>query len=140
MQNTAPRWLLWVSILLLVWNAIGIVAFISQFGMNARDIALTDDIQRDLWSHMQSYVWVAYGIAVAGGTTGATGLLMKRRWAVWPYAVSLIAMIVQFTNPYLLHVASTRQMSIMTFPMILIAIAAAQVMLARRSLRAGWLG
>jgi hypothetical protein len=139
MQSTAPRWLLWVSILLLVWNVIGIVAFVSQFGMNARDIALTDDIQRDLWSHMQPYVWVAYAVAVTGGTLGAVGLLLKRRWAIWAYAVSLIAMIVQFSNPYLLHVASTRQMSIMTFPVILIAIAAVQVMLARHALKTGWL-
>jgi hypothetical protein len=139
MQSTAPRWLLWVSILLLVWNVIGIVAFISQFGMNARDIAVTDDIQRDLWSRMQPYVWVAYAVAVAGGTLGVVGLLLKQRWAILPYIVSLIAMIVQFTNPYLLHVANTRQMSIMTFPVILIAIAAVQVMLARHALKTGWL-
>jgi hypothetical protein len=139
MHSTAPRWLLWVSILLLVWNGIGIFAFVSQFGMNARDIAVTEEIQRNLWSHMQPYVWVAYAVAVAGGTLGAVGLLLKRRWAIWPYIMSLIAMIVQFTNPYLLHVASTKQASIMTFPLILIAIAAVQVMLARRSQRAGWL-
>ncbi len=139
MQSTAPRWLLWVSILLLVWNVIGVIAFVSQFGINARDIAVSDDIQRDLWSHMQPYVWVAYAVAVAGGTLGAVGLLLKRRWAIWAYAVSLIAMIVQFTNPYLLHVASTRQASIMTFPMILIVIAAVQVMLVRHGRRAGWL-
>ena len=39
MEHTAPRWLLWVGILFLLWNLIGVGAFVSDWNMSESDIA-----------------------------------------------------------------------------------------------------
>jgi len=46
---TTPRWLTWVSILFLLWNLMGVGAFVSQWTMTAADIAALPQNQRDLW-------------------------------------------------------------------------------------------
>lgn len=122
----------WVGMILLIWNLIGVGFFISQFTMASADIARMPSTQHFLWTHMSAWVWIAYAVAVAAGTLGALGLVLRKGWAFWPSALGLIAVIIQFTNPALLQVASEQGMGIMAFPLFIIAIAAAQTWLAWR--------
>ena len=74
MQNTAPRWLLWVSIILLLWNLMGVGAFVSQWMMSADQLATLPPEQQVMWAKMPSWAWAAYAVAVFAGTAGAIGL------------------------------------------------------------------
>ena len=102
MQNTAPRWLLWVSIILLLWNLMGVGAFVTQWMMSADQLATLPPEQQEMWASMPRWAWAAYGIAVFGGTAGAVGLLMRKKWAVPLFLLSLIAVLVQFSYPFIL--------------------------------------
>ena len=139
MENSRPRWLLAASSLLLLWNLAGVVAFLSQWTMTARDIAALPEIQQDMWNHATAKSWIAYALAVSTGTLGAVGLLAAKRWALPLFAISLIAVIVQFTAPYLLEIATTKDASIMAFPLFIFAMAIAQTALAWRWTKAGLL-
>jgi hypothetical protein len=44
---TTQRWLTWVSILFLLWNLMGVGAFVSQWTMTAADITALPQNQRD---------------------------------------------------------------------------------------------
>ena len=132
MNTTAPKPLRWISIILLVWNLIGIGFFLSQYAMTAEDIAKLPSTQQFLWTHMSARVWTAYAVAVAAGTLGALGLVLRKGWALWLSALGLIAVIVQFTNPVLLKIASEQGMGIMTFPIVIVSIAGVQTWLAWR--------
>lgn len=122
----------WIATLLLVWNLIGIGFFLTQYLMTPEDIAKLPSTEQFLWTHMTARVWIAYAVAVAAGTLGALGLVLRKGWALWLSALGLIAVIVQFTNPVLLKVASEQGVGIMAFPMFIIAVVAVQTWLAWR--------
>lgn len=139
MENTRPRWILIASIVLLLWNLSGVAAFFSQWTMTAKDIAALPDVQQDMWNHATARGWTAYAVAVGSGTLGAIGLVLGKRWAAPLFVVSLIAVIVQFTAPNLVEIATTRDASIMVFPLFIFAMAVAQATLAWRWTKSGLL-
>lgn len=139
METNPPRSLRWIAIVLLVWNLIGVVMFVSQWRMDAHDIAALPSTQQFLWTHMTARVWIAYATAVTTGTLGALSLWRQRKAAVPLFALSLIALIVQFTNPVLLETAAREGYGLMAFPVFLIVVGAVQVWLARRLQGKGWL-
>lgn len=138
MTNTAPRWLFWVSLLFLIWNLFGIAAFISQWNMSATDIAKLPDVQQRMWSGMGSFTWGAYALAVLSGTAGAVSLLMKRKWAVLAFLVSVAALIAQFSNP-IGFALGAGEVQLILFPLFIIAMAVLELFLARGWKNRGWL-
>lgn len=137
--STSPRWLLWVGIALLLWNLMGIGAFISQFTMSAADIDKLPQIQKDLWAGMPGWAWTAYAIAVCAGTIGAIGVLMRKYWATLLFALSLIAVLVQFSYPFLIAKGAQTGIDMLAFPIFIVLMAVVQWQLSRHWQRKGWL-
>ncbi len=138
MDNSPPRWLFWVSIALLLWNGVGVFAFIYQSGMSAEMIAKLPKAQRDLWNAMPLWDWLAYAVAVNGGMIGAIGLLARKRWAVLLFALSIIGVIVQFSYPFS-HKEALSDPTMAAFPIFILVMAIAQWWLARTWRTKGWL-
>lgn len=136
---TAPRWLTWVGILFLLWNLIGVGAFVSQWTMSAADIAALPQIQRDLWVGMPGWAWAAYAIGVGVGTVGAIGLILRKWWAPLAFALSLIAILIQFSYPFLVAQGAQTDISMLAFPMFIVVMAVVQWLLSRHWQRKGWL-
>lgn len=139
MENTRPRWLLWASIALLLWNLMGLGSFIHHWSLSAADIAAMPQIQQDMMNGSTPRIWIAFAVAVGAGTLGAIALLLGKRWAAPLFLISLIAVIVQFTAPHLLKIANERDMGIMAFPAFIAVVAATQWWLARQWGKSGWL-
>jgi hypothetical protein len=138
MGNTAPRWLLWASIVLLLWNVAGLGAFVIQSEMSAEMIAALPPAQRDLWNAMPVWDWIAYAVAVNAGSIGAIGLLARKRWAVPLFALCIIGVIVQFSYPFLIARAIT-SLAMAAFPIFILVMAVVQWGLARNWRAKGWL-
>jgi hypothetical protein len=139
MANTAPRWLLWAGIALLLWNLMGVGAFVSQWSMSADDIAALPQIQRDLWVSMPGWTWAAYAIAVIAGVLGAIGVLLRKWWAALAFSLSLIAVLIQFSYPFLLAKGAQTGMDMLAFPIFIVVIGVTQWLLSRHWQRRGWL-
>lgn len=139
MENTAPRWLLWAGIILLIWNLIGVAAFAAQWSMGPADIAKLPQMQQDLWNNMPGWAWAAYAVAVIAGTLGAVGIIMRKWWATIAFALSLIGVGVQFSYPFLMANAAQGGMEMMGLPIAIFIIAVIQWMLSRSWQRKGWL-
>lgn len=138
MQNIAPRWLLWVSLLFLVWNLFGVFAFVSQWNMTAADIAKLPQVQQDMWANMGSVTWGAYAVAILSGTIGAVFLLMKNKGAANAFLISVAALILQFSNPIGFALGADQPQMII-FPLFIIAMAVLEFFLARKWRDKGWL-
>lgn len=102
MNNLAPRWLLWVSIILLLWNLMGVGAFAGQWMMTPEQSAALSPAEQKMWASMPGWAWAAYATAVFAGTVAAIGLLMRKKWAVPAFLTSLIAVLVQFAYPFII--------------------------------------
>lgn len=135
----APNWLTWTGVVFLLWNLIGVGAFVSQFSMSATDIAALPQIERDLWVGMASWVWAAYAIGVGLGTLGAIGLILRKWWSPLAFAFSLIAILIQFSYPFLIAQGAQSDIGILAFPMFIVVTAVIQWLLSRQWQRKGWL-
>ena len=117
----------------------GVGAFVSQWTMSAADIAALPQIQRDLWVSMPGWAWVAYAIGVSVGTVGAVGLIMRKWWSPLAYAFSLIAIMIQFSYPFLIAQGAQTDMGMLAFPIFIVVMAVIQWQLSRNWQRKGWL-
>lgn len=118
----------------------GVGAFVSQWTMSAADIAALPQVQRDLWVSMPGWAWAAYAIGVCLGTIGAIGLITRRWWAPLAFALSLIAILIQFSYPLLAAQGAQADIIMLAFPMFIVVMAVIQWQLSRHWQRKGWLG
>ena len=139
MANTAPRWLFWAGIIMLIWNLIGMAAFASQWSMTQSDIATLPQMQQDLWNNMPGWAWVAYAVAVLAGTLGAIGVIRRKWWATIAFAFSLIGVAVQFSYPFFMTNAAEGGVAMMGLPIAIFIIAVIQWFLSRSWQAKGWL-
>lgn len=136
---TAPRWITWVGIAFLLWNIVGIGAFISQASMSSADIAALPPVQRDLWASMPGWAWAAYAVAVSLSAIGSVGLILRHWWAPLAYAISVIALLIQFSYPFLIAQGAQTGMDMLAFPMFVVVMGVLQWQLSRAWQRKGWL-
>lgn len=134
-----PRWFMPVAIMFLLWNLMGVLSFAAHWMMTAHDIAALPAIQQDMMNEMTARTWVSFAVATGAGILGGLALLTKRKWAAPLFAISLVAILIQFTSPHLLDIAANRDASIMTFPAFIAAMALVQCLLSWRWAKRGWL-
>ena len=140
MEKTLPRWLLPVSIVSLLWNLMGIWSFVANWQMSNTGYAGLPDVQRELWSGMPTWTWVAFAFAVVCGLAGAIAMLLRKRVAAPLFLVSFLAILVQFSWPIFMTDAYSKMgMELVTFPIILAVVAAIQYYGASRAVARGWL-
>ncbi len=141
LESNSPRWTLPVKIGLLFWALAGVGAFYAQYSMGTDDIAKLPKAQQEMWGSMPGWAWAAYAIAVFAGLSGAVALLIKKSWAAVAFAISLIAVLVQFSYPFLIADGINRLgASGLAFPAFIIFMAAVQIWLSRNWRAKGWLG
>jgi hypothetical protein len=139
-SSIVPRWYWIVAILALLWEAAGCYAYLTQISMDAADLARQPPAQAELWRTMPVWVKAVYAIAVWVGASGAIGLLMRQRWAREAFAVSLLAVVVQFGWVYLATPAlSSLGLASAGFPALIILVAAVLFWFAGWAIRRGWL-
>jgi len=135
-----PKAYWWVGILALVWNLIGLAMFFVQVGMDEARLATLSEAERQILLATPPWVNVAFAFAVIGGVLGALCLLLRRRWAVPMFLVSLLALLVQFGGAYLVTPAwQAYGPPGLAMPALLFVIALFLWRYARRSAACGWL-
>ena len=135
-----PGWYWAVAAAALLWEAMGCYAYVSQVSMDAADLARLPAAQRDMWLAMPAWAKGAYAVAVWAGLIGAVGLLLRRRWARLAFALSLIAVIVQFGWAFLgTSILSTMGASSLAFPLAVLLVAALLLWFSGVATKRGWL-
>ena len=140
MATSVPASFRVVSILALLWNLLGVAMFFLQTGMTAEDIAALPEAQRVVYEAMPPWLAVFYGLSVFAGALGAFGLLLRRRWAMPLFAVSLASVLVQMGAIYALTpVWQASGASGLPMTLLIVGIAAFLFWYARRASARGWL-
>lgn len=141
MDTTKVPTTLWiVGAVALVWNLIGVAMFFLQTNLGPEQIAALPPEQQQVYAAMPAWLDIPYGVAVFGGVLGALALLLRRRWAVALFAVSLLAVVVQMAGVYALTPAwAVSGVSGLPMALLIIAIAGFLFWYARRAAARGWL-
>nr|WP_230281490.1 sugar transporter [Croceicoccus sp. Ery15] len=136
METMRTFWI--VSGLLFVWALIGDMAYLAQVTADLDELAKTDPISASAFRTMPEWVWTAYAVAVWVGTLGAIALLLRRKWAVPLYAVSLIAVILQFGWTFLAtQLIEAKGADVLIFPAVIIAVGAFSLWWAMKHAKSG---
>ena len=91
-----PKALYWIiSAVALVWNLLGVMAFMMQMMMSDEARAQLPELERTMYANIPSWYMIAFGIAVFAGALGCAALLLRKKWALQLFIISFIAIIAQ---------------------------------------------
>ncbi|HSX90310.1 MAG TPA: hypothetical protein VLG17_20215 [Pseudomonas sp.] len=135
-----PKSFWMVAVLALLWNLLGVAMFAMQMMMTPEALAAMPAEQRQVYEATPSWLNIAFAVAVFGGVLGALGLLLKKRWAVLFFTLSLIGLLAQVIATFLVTpVWQAYGPAGLVMPVLLIVIALLLLGYSRKAAARGWL-
>jgi len=139
-STKAPKWFLIVGVVALIWNLLGVFAYIMQQTMSPEDIAALSDAERTLRDATPAWASAAFAIAVHGGALGCLALVFKKSWALPLLMLSLAAVLVQMVHAFFIsNSIEVFGPGGMIMPVMILVIAVYLVFLARSAKEKGWI-
>ncbi len=132
--NKPPIWFWIVSGIALVWNGMGVNAYLQQAYNTKSYQAMYTAAQREIDANLPSYITAAFAIAVFAGVLAAICLLLRKKMSVKLWVLSLIAVIIQMGYALINGYQSDTGMTIM-----IIVFAFIFVWFSRHSQSKGWI-
>ena len=77
-ELTPPKWVQIFIILLLIWNLMGVFAFVSDVLLYPSTL---DQMQQDFRANFPLWTKIVYGLAVGLGSFGTFGLFRRKSWS-----------------------------------------------------------
>lgn len=135
-----PVWFWIVSVLIVLWGAVGVFAFYTDVTMSGETLAAMDDYDRRFYLARPTWFASVYGLATWGGFVGGVALLLRRRLAVVLFLLSALAVVVQFGWVFgVTDLIAEKGAWTAIFPILILAIALFQIWFAVMVNRRGWL-
>lgn len=143
LSPTKPPVSYWVvSVLALLWMLFGVFAWFNDLRMDEAALAQFSEVQQQLFRERPQWIFILYAVAIFSGLLGALGLLLRKRWAIAVFWLSLVAVVVQFG--YILFgmdaIGRLGVAQAVPFPLLILAIGVFLLWFAARAKRRGWLG
>ena len=129
-----------ISGVALVWNLLGVMAYIRQVTMSQEALSALPDAERMLYENAPSWATAAFAIAVNGGALGCLLLLSRKAWAFPVLIASLLGVIVQMVHS--LFIAKSIEVygpGGMLMPLMVIVVSVFLVWYSRDAKEKGWL-
>lgn len=95
-----PKWLSVVAIIALLWNLVGVLAFVGQITISPEALSQLPQAEQDIYINMPIWAYAAFATAVFFGATASVMLLCKMGWAVHLFIGSLLAISVQMYHAF----------------------------------------
>jgi len=97
MSNTnKPNTIFWVIVIVaLLWNILGVGAYLAQAYMPEDALELLSQGEQDYYISYPAWATASYAIGVFGGLLGCIALLMRKKIAVLLFTLSLIGVLGQ---------------------------------------------
>ena len=135
-----PKWFKTVGIVALVWNLLGLMAFVMQVTMSDAALAELPENQQELYNSMPSWVNVAFAVAVICGTLGCILLLARKKLALPVFIASLIGVLAQnYYNFFASNAVEVMGAGAAAMPVMVIVIAILLICLTVNARTKGWL-
>lgn len=135
-----PTWYWVVAIFFLLWNLMGVGSFFSQVLMTDEMMALLPEAEQELYTSYPFWTYIAFAIAVFGGTVGCIGLLLRKKWAKTAFIISLVAIIPQMTyGIFFTKTAEVYGAAAMFMPVMIVVVGFFLVWYAGACIKRGWL-
>ena len=136
-----PVWFWVVTVLLVLWEAMGCFACVMQFRLGAAAMGPVDDWSLKYYAALPVwYNWV-YAVGTFGGLLGGLALLMRQRLAAALFWISFVAVIVMFGYAFAATdlIAHKGLAQVLPFPLFIAAVGAFSIWFAGFCAKRGWM-
>jgi len=94
-KPTTSFWI--IGIIALVWNLMGVFAYLQEAYMTAEDLAALPPDQQAFYENAPAWVTGAFALAVFGGALGCLLLLLRKKLATFVLIISFIGILAQMS-------------------------------------------
>ena len=134
-SNKPPVWFWIIAVIALIWNGLGVLAYLAQaFATDEMIAAMPAEQQAEFLVEYPAWYTAAFAMAVFCGALGSIALLIRKKWATVLFIVSFLAAIVQHAYLY-----STVENMSLAMPIMIIVVCAALIWFATMSASKGWI-
>jgi len=140
-ETDKPKASFWIiGIIALIWNLMGVFAYIAQAYMTDEDLAALPENQRALYENVPAWVTAAFAISVFGGALGCILLLLKKKMATTVFVISFLAILAQMTyNFFMSKAVEVYGPGGMVMPIMVIIIGYFLIYYSKRAANYGWI-
>ena len=133
-----PVWFWVISIIALLWYLMDMSAFFMRVFMADNVIKAMPENQQHLYRNMPLWVNIVFAAEVFGGVLGSVGLLLRKKWALPLFFVSILGVLSQTFHVYFLSDAiSTMGTPAVVMPLVAILIGIGMIVLAKSAISKG---
>lgn len=139
-QSKPATWFWVVSVVALVWNAMGVVAYLGTVMMTPEAREAMTEPQRALLDATPAWATGAFALAVWGGTLGSLLLVLRKKLATTVLIVSFAGILVQMFHAFALsNSIEVYGPGGMIMPIMVLAFGAFLIWFSRKAAANGWL-
>lgn len=137
---SVPRWFWVVGAIALVWNGMGVNAFLLQITMSPETLNALPAGERALYEDVPTWAMAAFAVAVWGGLFGSIALLMRKFLAYPIFIISLIGIVVQMTyNLFMSRAMDVYGPGGAIMPIMVLGIGIYLIWFSKKAAEKGWL-
>ena len=135
--NKPPIWFWIVSVIALIWNGLGVMAYLGKaFATDEMITALPTEQQVEFLVEYPAWYTAAFALAVFCGAFGCIALLIRKKWAYTLFVISAIGAIIQHTYLFM-NVEMTGSTLIM--PIMVIIVCLLLISFAKKAMSKNWI-
>ena len=139
-QSKPATWFWVVGVVALVWNAMGVVAYLGTVMMTPEAREAMTEQQRALLDATPAWATGAFALAVWGGALGSLLLLLRKKLATTVLIVSFAGILVQMFHAFALsNSIEVYGPGGMIMPILVLAFGAFLIWFSRTAADKGWL-
>jgi len=136
----APTWFKATAIIALIWNLLGVIAYLSQAFMPPELLEAMPEAERALFENTPAWVTAAFATAVWGGALGSLLLILRKSAAFQVFIISLIGIVAQLSwNLFFGKTMEVYGPGSMVMPIMVLLIGIYLVFFAKSSKSKGWI-
>lgn len=132
-----PVWFWIISVLALLWNSAGVMAYLGRAFITDEMIATLPEAQQaELLVEYPAWYTASFALAVFCGALGCIALLLKRKWAKPLFIVSAFSAIIQ---QIYLFVNVEMNLAQLVMPILVVLVCLFLVWFAKSAITKGWI-
>lgn len=135
-----PKWFLGITIFALIWNALGLMAFVGHITMTPEMLSALSSQEQALYKNIPGWATAAFAIAVIAGTLGSLLLLLKKKIAKILFIASVLGVIVQnYHSFFVIDSMAVYGTASVIMPIMVLIIAIGLILVANKAEKNAWL-
>lgn len=133
--NKPPIWFWIIGVVALLWNGLGVMAYLTRaFATDEMIAALPEEQQVEFLTEYPAWYTAAFAIAVFAGALGCLVLLLRKKMAYMLLVISAIGAIVQHVYLFM-----NVEMSSIVMPIMVIAVCLFLIWFSKNAISKGWI-